>query len=146
MPIESQEPVAPCGMNAVPDAATRSQLSPWDSLIRSSDCTKPELVWKKDGEADLREKVEVKNLNSFKAVRLACDYEYERQAALWESGQAVAPETRSWDGKRTALTRVTGGATQGCFHCHLPPPTSLSDHNRGLKNHASTLRETVEER
>ncbi len=42
-------------------------------------------------------KVEVKNLNSFKAVERAIDYEIKRQTQLIESGGAVVLETRGWD-------------------------------------------------
>jgi aspartyl-tRNA(Asn)/glutamyl-tRNA(Gln) amidotransferase subunit B len=42
-------------------------------------------------------KVEVKNLNSFKAVERAIAYEYERQEELIDSGGSVAQETRGWD-------------------------------------------------
>jgi aspartyl-tRNA(Asn)/glutamyl-tRNA(Gln) amidotransferase subunit B len=39
-------------------------------------------------------KAEVKNLNSFRFLKLALDYEIERQVAVIESGGAVAQETR----------------------------------------------------
>jgi len=42
-------------------------------------------------------KVEVKNLNSFKAVELAIAYEIARQSALLSQGQPVVQETRGWD-------------------------------------------------
>src|SRR3989344_3387920 len=42
-------------------------------------------------------KVEVKNLNSFKAVERAIAYEVERQIAVIESGEKVVQETRGWD-------------------------------------------------
>ncbi len=42
-------------------------------------------------------KVEVKNLNSFKSVESAIEYETKRQIALLEDGEPVVQETRGWD-------------------------------------------------
>ncbi len=51
------------------------------------------------GDEKLGEKVEIKNLNSFKAVRSAINYEIERQTDLAESGRKadIVQETRLWD-------------------------------------------------
>jgi aspartyl-tRNA(Asn)/glutamyl-tRNA(Gln) amidotransferase subunit B len=49
------------------------------------------------GEEKLGTKAEVKNLNSFRFLKLALDYEISRQVALIESGGRVAQETRLYD-------------------------------------------------
>ncbi len=52
-------------------------------------------------------KVEVKNLNSFRSVGRAVDYEIARHIALLESGGVVTQETRGWDevGQKTFTQR-----------------------------------------
>lgn len=42
-------------------------------------------------------KVEVKNLNSFRSVGRAIEYEYNRQIEILEKGEKVKQETRGWD-------------------------------------------------
>ncbi|MBZ9577807.1 Asp-tRNA(Asn)/Glu-tRNA(Gln) amidotransferase subunit GatB [Patescibacteria group bacterium] len=42
-------------------------------------------------------KVEIKNLNSFRAVERAIDYEVERQTEILDKGKKVVQETRGWD-------------------------------------------------
>ncbi len=42
-------------------------------------------------------KVEIKNLNSFRAVQEAIDYEIKRQTEILEKGEKVLHETRGWD-------------------------------------------------
>ncbi len=42
-------------------------------------------------------KVEVKNLNSFKIVGAAIDYEIDRQIEALENGEVLVQETRGWD-------------------------------------------------
>lgn len=45
----------------------------------------------------LRTKVEVKNLNSFRSMEAAIAYEIDRQIHIYENGGTVNPETRGWD-------------------------------------------------
>jgi aspartyl-tRNA(Asn)/glutamyl-tRNA(Gln) amidotransferase subunit B len=42
-------------------------------------------------------KVEIKNLNSFKVVAKAIDYEIKRQTEALENGEEIVQETRGWD-------------------------------------------------
>ena len=64
------------------------------------------------GGGERGEKVEIKNLNSFRALERALAYEGERQAALLAQGKAVLPETRTWDEKaqKTVRMRLKAGA------------------------------------
>ncbi|HEX5695177.1 MAG TPA: Asp-tRNA(Asn)/Glu-tRNA(Gln) amidotransferase subunit GatB [Acidimicrobiia bacterium] len=49
------------------------------------------------GDDELGTKVEVKNMNSFRSLERAVDFEIERQVGLVESGGSVTQETRHWD-------------------------------------------------
>ncbi|MDA1062308.1 MAG: Asp-tRNA(Asn)/Glu-tRNA(Gln) amidotransferase subunit GatB, partial [Chloroflexi bacterium] len=48
------------------------------------------------GSDQMNAKVEVKNMNSFRAVQRALVYEIDRQTRLMKEGQPIAQETRGW--------------------------------------------------
>ena len=52
---------------------------------------------REEGKKVLGTRTEMKNLNSFKAIRRAIEGERERQIELLEDGKAVIQETRRWD-------------------------------------------------
>ncbi len=50
-----------------------------------------------EGATELGTKVEIKNLNSFRAVEGGIEYEIKRQAKKLENGEKIIQETRGWD-------------------------------------------------
>ena len=77
-------------------------------------------------------KVEIKNLNSFKEIQKALEYEQVRQQKLIQSGRAdeIISETRRWDNVKaiTVPMRIKGGS-QHYYISPEPdlPPLDLSD-------------------
>ena len=53
-----------------------------------------------EGQAELGTKVEVKNMNSFRAIHRAIQYEIERQTEVLETGGRLVQETRGWNDAR----------------------------------------------
>ena len=51
---------------------------------------------------ELGTKVEIKNLNSFRAMERAVEYEIRRQTELLERGEKITQETRGWDESKQA--------------------------------------------
>lgn len=52
---------------------------------------------RKKGDDKLGTRAEVKNLNSFRSLEKAIEYEFERQVALVEKGERIVQETRGFD-------------------------------------------------
>ena len=82
------------------------------------------------GSAELGTRAEVKNLNSFRSVERAADYEFHRQVEILERGEKVIQETRGWDDnkQRTSTQRSKEDAQD---YRYMPdadiPPIVLSD-------------------
>jgi aspartyl-tRNA(Asn)/glutamyl-tRNA(Gln) amidotransferase subunit B len=60
--------------------------------------------------ASLGTKVEIKNLNSLRAVEKGIEYEIKRQSEILESGKKVVQETRGWLDEATASSRRVASA------------------------------------
>jgi aspartyl-tRNA(Asn)/glutamyl-tRNA(Gln) amidotransferase subunit B len=60
------------------------------------------------GSSGLGTKTEVKNMNSFRHVERALEYEVQRQAGLLRDGAAVAQETLLWDANQNVAVPMRG--------------------------------------
>lgn len=58
----------------------------------------------KKGASELGKRAEVKNLNSFRSVEKAAEYEFKRQVELLENGERVVQETRGWNDDKQITT------------------------------------------
>ena len=54
------------------------------------------------GTSEMRTRVEVKNMNSFRSVYRALEYEFERQVRVLDEGDRILQETRGWVEERGA--------------------------------------------
>ncbi len=84
----------------------------------------------KKGSTELGIRAEVKNLNSFRSVERAAEYEFKRQIDLLESGKRVVQETRGWnDDTQTTTSQRSKEDAQD--YRYMPdaniPPVVLTD-------------------
>ena len=97
--------------------------------------------------APLGTRVEVKNLNSFKAVRAAVTYEIERQIELLENKGTVIQSTVLWDAdqRKTLLMRTKEDAED---YRYFPEPDLLAIHidRNTVEELGSSMPELPEER
>ena len=73
------------------------------------------------GETSLGTKVELKNMNSFKHVEKALEFELRRQRAVLEDGDPVVQETRLWDAAR-GVTLPMRGKEEAHDYRYFPDP------------------------
>jgi aspartyl-tRNA(Asn)/glutamyl-tRNA(Gln) amidotransferase subunit B len=76
------------------------------------------------GTATLGTKAEVKNMNSFRAVERALEYEIARQTELLRAGERVTQETRLWDADRE-VTRSMRSKESAHDYRYFPEPDLL---------------------
>ncbi|HEY8999008.1 MAG TPA: Asp-tRNA(Asn)/Glu-tRNA(Gln) amidotransferase subunit GatB [Candidatus Saccharimonadales bacterium] len=80
--------------------------------------------------SELGTRTETKNLNSFRAVEKAAEYEIQRQIELLEKGEAIVQETRGWnDAKQKTFTQRTKEDAHDYRYFPEPdiPPIVLDD-------------------
>lgn len=95
------------------------------------------------GSDQLGTRAEIKNLNSFRSVERAAQYEYERQAELLERGERIVQETRGWnDAKQRTFSQRS--KEEAMDYRYFPdadlPPIELNDER------IQQMREKVEPR
>ena len=82
------------------------------------------------GSKELGTRTEMKNLNSFKAIARAIDYEAKRQIELIEEGKRVVQETRRWDENKDATYAMRSKENAQDYR-YFPepdiPPIELTD-------------------
>ncbi|MDP8233206.1 MAG: Asp-tRNA(Asn)/Glu-tRNA(Gln) amidotransferase subunit GatB [Candidatus Saelkia tenebricola] len=61
---------------------------------------------RKAGDKKLGTKIELKNMNTFKGIRQALEYEIQRQTILLEEGEKVTHQTRLWDPLKQKTTSM----------------------------------------
>jgi aspartyl-tRNA(Asn)/glutamyl-tRNA(Gln) amidotransferase subunit B len=76
------------------------------------------------GTAPLGTKIELKNLNSFRAVEKALNYEIRRQIETLSAGESLAQETRLWDADRE-VTRSMRSKEFAHDYRYFPDPDLL---------------------
>jgi len=76
---------------------------------------------RRPGARDFGTKVEIKNLNSFRNVQRALEFEVQRQARALETGERIAQETRLWEADR-GYTRSMRSKEYAHDYRYFPEP------------------------
>ena len=83
-----------------------------------------------EGAKKLGTRAEIKNLNSFRSVERAAEYEIIRQTKIYEKGEKVVQETRGWN-DASGKTTTQRSKEEAKDYRYMPepdlPPINLSD-------------------
>lgn len=101
------------------------------------------------GDSKLYTRVEIKNLNSFKFIQKAIEYEVERQIEAWEDGEyetEVVQETRLFDTTK-GVTRSMRGKEEAADYRYFPDPDLLPVYiDESLMNEGRQIPEMPDEK
>jgi aspartyl-tRNA(Asn)/glutamyl-tRNA(Gln) amidotransferase subunit B len=97
-----------------------------------SDCKMEEGSLRCDANISLRRKgetqfgilAEIKNINSFRSVQAALEYEAERQAELLDAGEKMIKQTRGWDDSK-GVTAFMRSKEEASDYRYFPEPDLL---------------------
>ena len=100
-----------------------------------------------DGRKELGTKVEIKNINSFKFVEKALEYEIMRQLKVLEDGGRIIQETRLWDSVRN-VTESMRGKEEAHDYRYFPEPdlVPMAVDQTSIDNIRSSLPELPDKR
>jgi len=141
-----------------PDITTPDEAYQYLQTLRSilkyievSDCNMEEGSLRCDVNVSLKpkgakafgQKVEIKNLNSFRSVKLALEYEIGRQQKMLMQDETIVQETRLWDVERN-ITQAMRSKEEAHDYRYFPepdvPPIEISnDFVQQLKNELPEL-------
>ncbi len=102
---------------------------------------------RKQGREKFGTKVEVKNLNSFRHVQKAIDYEFKRQSEILNSGGIINQETRTFDASKgiTIALRTKENANDYRYFIEpdLAPVRITESKKKAIKNSMPPLPQTL---
>jgi aspartyl/glutamyl-tRNA(asn/gln) amidotransferase, B subunit len=107
-------------LNTLKDRLKYTKVSDVSMELGSLRCDANVSVRKK-GDPVLGTRTETKNLNSFKAVVRAIEYETSRQIEVIENGRRVIQETRLWD-EEQGVTRPMRSKEEAMDYRYFPEP------------------------